>query len=336
MRWAASRRWCASRTRCSWPCPLGLLAGGRGAHAASGARRGAARGGDGRGRGGGLRPPAPRLPRDQRRVRPLAAGHAQDDRTPARTSSRCCSIPATASSSGRPCCWWRSSRWPWSAVRRRDVVAGVLLLALLAAGLDQRLGRELDAGRRLRLAAVRGGDGGLRLGPGRGGGRAARPRGAGARAPRPLVGLRLVERVPHGPVRPPPHGPPAAGVAAGGRQPGDGGPAARRRGRPGSSSPTASGSCGRRDDLRRAPRARGLPGVPGSRRLRGLRRARRPRRDLRRYRAARGMRLRRTRTRCALDDRGDALRCPCCGERYPVVAGRRLHRPRAPRRRWAA
>ncbi len=75
------------------------------------------------------------------------------------------------------------------------------------AGLDQRLGGELDAGGRFRLPPVRGSDGGVRLGSGGGGGRAARARGAGGlrRGPRRSLawwnvslmvqfGLRLMDR----------------------------------------------------------------------------------------------------------------------------------------------
>ena len=87
---------------------------------------------------------------------------------------------------------------------------------------------------------------------------------------------------------------------------------------------------------RGAARARGLPGVPGGGRLRGLRARRAAMRDLRRLRASARAAPAAGRTRCGSWPTGDALRCPCCGVAYPVVARRRLSSTSCRGPRWAS
>ena len=169
---------------------------------------------------------------------------------PLRLDARSCSLAGARPGRGR-------------GLRRRDAVAARCWpLGLLLQVWINGVGRELDAGGRLRVAALRGGDAALRLGPGRAAGAASLPRWdrrAVAAAPASL--FVVVERVADGAVRPQAHGPAAARMAAGGGQPGH----ARCRARLGRAAlallhrPRASGAGGRDDLARRSSRRVACP-----------------------------------------------------------------------------
>ena len=142
--------WCASRTRSFLAVPVGLPGAGRAC-----AERAVARG-RGHGhrrrlcRGRRVRPPAPRLPRDQRRFGPSHAGDAQDElRQPAllrgavRSRPRPLRLGAAAAPRRVRVSW--PSRGSAGATRWPAVLRGPA-----PAGLDQRRGGELDPGGRLR------------------------------------------------------------------------------------------------------------------------------------------------------------------------------------------